>query len=143
MGLSLEELDKIAIKNTLSNGDAVLYNVQEYLIKVLSGSTAKNFFEIEDDDYTIDWSHGEMYTLTNEQAFQGAALIAIPEIREKLLNLFKENLIIIPSSVHEIIIIPQGVLPTNELEEHIKDVNSNFVSEGDVLSDKPFILEYK
>ena len=144
MGLSLKELDKLAVENTLNRFVPVLYSVGEYLSEMLAGEAkAKNYFSINDSDYKIDWSEGEMFTLTNDQAFLGASLIAIPKVREKLLGLFKEDLIIIPSSVHEIIIIPSGVIGEQQLNEQIKDVNGSYVSAGDVLSDKAYLLKYR
>lgn len=87
--------------------------------------------EEEEEDY--------MYVLTNSSKNLGAACILYPgmlgEIRDKL----KENYYILPSSIHEVIIIPESKSPgKEELKEMITEINRTQLEEEEVLSDQPY-----
>ena len=81
----------------------------------------------------------QMYVLSNTQNVNGASEIlnqkAMDEIAEKLGGDF----IVLPSSVHETIILPidQG-MDSNELEGMVQQINAGVVSDEDKLSDHVF-----
>ena len=81
-----------------------------------------------------------MYIMTNKSRVNGASTILYEGLLNKIAKELKTDLYIIPSSIHEIIIIPKGAYgdknsPVNDLIQIIKDVNRTEVSEEEILSD--------
>ena len=83
-----------------------------------------------------------LYTLTNENAYKGAGMLAHSEVLEQIGSLFSDNnYYILPSSKHELLILlDDGSKSVKELREMVQYVNEKEVSAKDLLSDK--ILYY-
>lgn len=82
----------------------------------------------------------QMYVLTNNRKVNGAGAILYKGMREVLENEVGGDFIVIPSSVHEMIIIPAILGERNTIATMIRDVNSSCVSPEDILSDRPYEL---
>lgn len=80
-----------------------------------------------------------MYVLTNERKIFGAGAILYSGMKERLESVVGEDFIVIPSSVHETIIVP-SFLTSTSITDIIKEVNRTTVSELEVLSDRPYKL---
>jgi hypothetical protein len=80
-----------------------------------------------------------MYVLTNERKTFGAGAILYSGMKERLEDTIGEDFIVIPSSVHETIIVP-GFLASTSITDIIREVNRTTVSELEVLSDRPYKL---
>lgn len=80
-------------------------------------------------------SENNMYVLTNRHKMYGAIGMVFNDILEKFANILDNDLYIIPSSIHEVIIIPY-TKNTNisEYNQIIEDVNMNNVLEEERLS---------
>jgi hypothetical protein len=76
-----------------------------------------------------------MFILTNDKKQYGAAAVVSDKIMEKVEEIIGEDFYIIPSSQHEVIILPNEIMPVKEVEEMIKEVNRTEVSVDDFLSD--------
>ncbi len=78
----------------------------------------------------------KMYVLSNNSCTFGACAILYPGLLEKLSEKIGENLIILPSSIHEIIYLPESeVSDINDINELIVSVNETEVSASEYLSD--------
>ena len=76
------------------------------------------------------------YVLTNERRIYGAALLAVPGVMEKVDQLFPEGYYILPSSLHEVLIVEKDKnLSAKELGEMVREVNRAEVSPQERLSD--------
>lgn len=86
-----------------------------------------------------DFSHkteGQMFVLTNQGMRYGASALACPGVMEKISRLFPEGFYILPSSIHEVLIVPKdGELVPKELGNLVREVNQAEVSSEEVLSD--------
>ena len=82
----------------------------------------------------------QMYVLTNETSINGAGAILYKGMVEVLENVVGESPILIPSSVHEWIVIPSYLGEKETITTMIRDVNSSVVSPEDILSDRPYEL---
>lgn len=80
-----------------------------------------------------------MYVLTNERKNFGAGAILYSGMKERLESVVGEDFIVIPSSVHETIIVP-SFLTGASITDIIREVNRTTVSELEVLSDRPYKL---
>ena len=87
----------------------------------------------------------KMYILTNKQKVNGAIHILNPDVMDEVSNIFGEKCMVIPSSVHEVLIMPYDVeaFDHRELEEMIAEVNETQLTRDEVLSFKSYILDTK
>lgn len=77
-----------------------------------------------------------MYVLTNRQKTYGAACMLYPGLLHEFAGKIRQDFYILPSSVHEVILVPACVDATGEaLREIVTDINRTQVTEGEVLSD--------
>lgn len=77
-----------------------------------------------------------MYVLTNSLRSFGAACILYDGMLEKIYEEIGENYYLLPSSIHEMIIVPESNSPSREhLNEMIVEVNQTQVDEEEFLSD--------
>lgn len=87
-------------------------------------------------------THSPAYILTTDFHFFGAGIIAIPEVLSLIIP--KGRYYILPSSKHEVIVIPgeninrEGLL---YLHEMVMQINLIYVSPQDKLSDSVFMYE--
>lgn len=73
---------------------------------------------------------------TPEQTYGAAAII---KAREKLKELCPNGYYVIPSSIHEVLVIPKDVVSgKEELDDMVKEVNMNCLNPTDVLSDRAY-----
>ena len=84
-----------------------------------------------------------IYVVTTKDMYLGAAVLAYPNFFEKFATELDSDLIILPSSIHEILIIKESDAPTDRggLTEMIGGVNSSMVDFDERLGDDP--LYYK
>lgn len=77
-----------------------------------------------------------MYVLSNTAGFHGAASIFYPEVKERLAELVDDSYYVVPSSVHEVLILPcNSVIDEKTLTAMVKEINDTHVSVSDRLSD--------
>ena len=120
-----EELIDTALENI--KGDVVVANMSEYVDLSLFGDT-ENLFDI--------------YVLTNRLKLHGAvAMLQKDRLKQFSEELKKETLTILPSSIHECLIInaEDEDKDTDELKEMVKEVNETVVSDQDILSNNVYI----
>ena len=82
---------------------------------------------------------GGMYVLTTESGNLGASALFYPDVREKAAEMLGSGYYILPSSVHETILVPESaVIDEKELCNMVKQANRTVVEPKDVLSDNVF-----
>lgn len=85
----------------------------------------------------VGWN--PMHVATTESRIFGAGIIAIPDFLEDAAEKMRGNFYIIPSSVHEIILIPADCgVDADELKEMVCDVNDAEASDEEQLSDNVY-----
>ena len=78
----------------------------------------------------------EMYVLSNAVRNYGAAAILYPNRLKAIADYLGESFYVLPSSVHEVIIIPKSKAPSKRyLSRIVKEINGTQVKEEEVLSD--------
>ena len=83
-----------------------------------------------------------MYVLSNEQRYFGASCILYPNALKEISQKFADSLFILPSSIHEVIIIPASYTEdANELSEIVHDVNVSEVAQDEILSDSVYFYD--
>ena len=128
--ITKRRLHDIALKNLTDSG-LTFESMRDILLEMGAPE------EILPEDNSIN-----MYVLTNKNKVFGAAAILDKTTMEEISKQVGGDFIIIPSSIHEVIILPMDV-DIDVLDGMIKDVNANEVKEEDRLSDHPYMYNSK
>ena len=80
----------------------------------------------------------DLYVLTNRTNHRAASLILSPEVRASIAEELGCGFYACPSSIHEMVIIPNkgDVLSLDDMRKMVRDINAEYVSEEEILSDK-------
>lgn len=85
-----------------------------------------------------------MFILSNENGFYGAGCIFYPGILAQAAEVLRDDVWILPSSIHETILIPAGMSDDRDLlSAMVRDINKNYVALDEVLSDEVFFYDKK
>lgn len=85
-----------------------------------------------------------MYVLSNSRMVNGAAAMLYPDILHNLSESLKSDLYILPSSVHEVIVLARNMAGDEKsLREMIHTVNETQLEPQDVLSDSLYFYDRK
>lgn len=123
--VSLDEVQQSAFCNAPTLLPAC-FKPMQVVIDELMGTNYREQESIED----------LMFVLTNSLRSFGAACILYDGMLDKISEEIGENFYILPSSIHEMIIIPESNSPSREhLNEMITEVNQTQVDEEEFLSE--------
>ncbi|MGN0363867.1 MAG: DUF5688 family protein [Bilifractor sp.] len=123
-----EQIMKDAIKAAVRTDDILF----EPLVRILEE-------ELEEDD---DLPDSPLYLLSNKNRVYGAVNIALPGVTERIAKKLAGDYFIIPSSIHECLILPDdGTYSAKELNKMVSSINQTNVAEQDVLSDHVYIYK--
>lgn len=92
-------------------------------------------------DYSIDIPIDDvpLHVLTNSEKLYGATAILYPNVLSSIAARLNQNLIIIPSSIHEVLLIPTDMDEDKEnLNELIHEVNTTQLLPDEILSDHTY-----
>lgn len=81
-----------------------------------------------------------IYILSNTYGINGATVLLYPEEIEEMSELLQKDLIIMPSSVHEILVVEyDGNIKLSTYLNMVRSVNQEAVPEEDILSDNIYV----
>lgn len=97
---------------------------------------------VDNDEKVCEYTGEDiLYVLTNSSRVNGAACILYDNLLKKFANDVHSDLYILPSSVHEVIIVPKkNAFDKSELADMVMEVNEQGVSQDEILSDN--VYEY-
>lgn len=131
-GMDEEGLYRAAMRNMRLEGEARFEDMDMILKRMLP--------EYEDFLDSSCVSPPSMYVLSNRSRFFGAAEILDGDTLKSIGNRLGEDFVILPSSVHETVIIPSSGAPAYpELAEQVHEVNEEEVEIGERLSDHVYL----
>lgn len=133
LGISCDELHEIAYKNTREVYPPELRSMREKL-KELKETDALPVKRNPSD---------ELYVLTNKVGQYGAVNILYPDIAEKAREIIGGDYYIIPSSVHECLLISKDCGPSaKNIGEMIREINMKQVEREEWLSDHAYDMDF-
>ncbi len=89
-----------------------------------------------DEELPVEEGDIPMYVLSNQLRIFGAACILYPDVLKKFANEIESDLYILPSSVHEVILLPVSAgSDIEELTKMVRDINETQLKQEEVLSD--------
>lgn len=85
-----------------------------------------------------------MFVLSNTENHNGAAAVCYKNVLERFSKKIEDNLVILPSSVHETILMPLQKNSSKEsLREMVYDVNRTMLDQSEFLSDNVYLYSRK
>ena len=131
-GRNTGDIQSITVRNSFLE----LWKIGEETLFADAISSGAKLFPVSFDRYE------GLYLLTNRQKMFGAASILYENALETVRDFFGSGFYILPSSIHEVILIPERMTKDPEkLKELVICVNSlpQCLTEGDFLSDHVYI----
>ncbi len=126
-GVSEEELFRQAKKSMLKSDPPVLRPLRNILSEV-SGEEFPPFSDA-----------GELYVLTTHTGVAGASALLLSGHTGKLAKELDRDILVLPSSIHEVLLLPDwGSWQVEALRKIVSDVNHTVVSREDFLSDNVY-----
>lgn len=137
-GVGKEELYHAAMKNAANLLSAEFFTMRYAIEEMLhvGDNQGENLLKGTSDREDI------MYVLTNTLRNYGAVCMIYPHMAEKIGDLLQEDYYILPSSVHEVIIVPDSrSMRPEEMSQMVSEINENQVSPDEVLSDHAYFYQ--
>lgn len=134
-GITEEQLREDSLRAEHSKG-AVFTDIEELVAEKTFGLKSTNLLDKQND--IIDNGDGfSLYCLTCEDYRYGASMILQEDVMGKVSKLMGGDFYILPSSIHETLIVPTTTLMTLEdMSIMVQYVNKEAVEPEDKLSDK-------
>ena len=128
-GVTAEQLHEDAIANSQRMLPAQLDSMQNMLFGMMTPGASDT---LRDEPYP----GSTMLVLTNNVQLNGAAALFYPGVMDQAAERLGGNFIVLPSSTHEVIMIPaDGMTDFRSLEQMVKDINRSQVAPEERLSD--------
>lgn len=138
--VTVEELYRAASENTQQLEKPEIMNIEEILYDVLPEegfSLNKNDRSMEEEPAGNNNATATvpMYVLSSRKRLQGAACMLYPDLLRKIADRMDSSYYIIPSSIHELLLIPAaGFADRDELKAMICEINDTHVAPEERLS---------
>ena len=130
--INADELYETAMENSLKLLPCKINTLSEVVSEILG----------REDDEILPKLDKEVYVATNSLKSNGAAVITYPNALKDLSKSLNKNLVILPSSIHECIIVPSdNNMEFEALRAMVVEVNRNEVSREDFLSDNIYFYD--
>lgn len=127
-GKDKNEVIQTAKENTFRLFPPNIRNMGDIIMELMGGM----------DLYGLDSRAGtSMYVLTSQTKMNGSIGILCPDLLKNFADEIQDDLYIIPSSIHEVLLVPAGETAGNgrELSEMVQEVNRTQVEREETLSD--------
>lgn len=136
--VSCDMLYEASCRNVKRLLPAQLFTMQRVLEEVFDP-----FFEEQENLFGQEKSEKDiMYVLSNPLRSFGAACMAYPEVLSMAGDILGEDFYVLPSSVHEVILMPGSkALDQSDLDEMVVEINEMHVEDEEVLSDHVYYYE--
>jgi len=144
-GIRAQQLIDEAIESSARNNPIMFRKLSDYIMEIYDKELDEegNAWEEERMD-ALDGDAPTMYLLTNAKQMFGAASMVYPGVLKEISEKLGENYYIIPSSIHELIILPASVSGHIEnINEMISSINSEMLSAEEVLSNHAYQYDIK
>ena len=127
-GVTAEQLHEDAVANSQRMLPAQLDSMQNMLFGMMEPDAADT---LRDEPYP----GSTMLVLTNNVQLNGAAALFYPGMMDQAAERLGGNFIVLPSSTHEVIMVPADGADFRSLEQMVKDINRSQVAPEERLSD--------
>lgn len=123
--IGAEELFREALAGSMKNEPALLEPLWQ-MLEDMTGCSGEACEDHRDE---------QLYVLTNKSKSFGAACVLYPHVLENLADSLGDDLVILPSSVHEVLLMPRSLVPSRaECDALVSGVNASELAPYEVLS---------
>lgn len=148
--VSIDRIDELACKNTPDLFPEKLRSMNEIMKELIQEQFASSF---DGDDNTYEdilsqlmdgekEDKAEMYVLSNAINMNGASVLLYPGVLHNFAMEQKSNFYILPSSIHETILLPADKkLSKESLCQMVSEVNSTQVPVEEILSNEVYYYD--
>lgn len=135
-GITQETLRRDAWDNMKKIFPPIVRSMSEILMEMTE--------EENDKMVTVDMGESILYVLTNTDKYYGASYMFDEELMSNIAERFEDDLVILPSSIHEILFLPrQNAINIGELISIVMEVNYSQVQPEEVLSNSVYVYDRK
>lgn len=132
---STEELFDLASQNTPLLLPADLKNMTEVMRELAIDRLGDDYQEDFINELISEDMESPLYVLTNRPGLNGACTILYQNLLKNFADSLKQDLVILPSSIHEVLLIPyDNEIRFEELSEMVTHINQTEVPPEDQLS---------
>ena len=136
-GMTNDELFDRALKNTAEMYPALLHDLAE---SVCAGpDECRNL--LAGPAYRVPAGSGPGFVLTNSRYYWGAGALFYPGMMKRIWQLLGGDYYVLPSSVHELILLKVEDQDPQQLVDLVRSANRAVVEEDEVLADDLYICE--
>lgn len=133
--IDFEELDRIATKMTQQHSKLSVINMKDFIIAQMANMELEDMIDFEMENIP-------MYAITNQERVFGAACLLYNNLFQEFSDEMKDDLFILPSSTHEVLVLPANVgnsRGVDYLKGMVKEVNTTQVSPEEFLSNNIYL----
>ena len=135
-GVTKETLFEIAKENTPKLEPAIGTNMVNMIFGLINGNKSDEDL----DDFVLYDDAPPMYVLTNKDKHYGATTMLYNEVLDKLASQIDRDLVVIPSSIHEVILLPyDDEMDIEAVTKMVQEVNQDVVDQEEMLSNHAYI----
>ncbi|MEG0154920.1 MAG: DUF5688 family protein [Lachnospiraceae bacterium] len=150
LGMNEQTIHDLALENTQRRFPATFRSMDDVMKEIMrenfmgidlnaisDGDDMKVFLEslLKESMEEMSESSLPMFVLTNECKINGAATLFYPDIKEQIAEQLGGDYFVLPSSLHEILVLPDdGHMTYHELKDMVNEVNQTQVSPDEVLT---------
>ena len=131
-GIEAEKLVETAMKNTMDKYPVMVRSLESMVPWIRKAEQKRE----PQDDNEIPEEEPRMYVISNDQLTYGAAAILYDGVLEQMAEQTGSDLVILPSSVHEVIVLAEEA-DDEAIESYrrmVSDINHSIVEPGEILS---------
>ena len=132
-GLDEHAIIEAALEGSVKNCPAKLTHIEAELFSSSTGQEPEDLLTMD----RLDYAYPGVLVLSAGDRFAGAAALLYPGVMERIAELVQGSYFVLPSSVHEVLIVPDaGDQEPNDLARMVSLVNSTEVSPHEQLGNR-------
>ena len=138
----VDQFYELARENTKRLFPASLRTMEEVMIEIIKDYERSKKKKVKGilEDFLSCGLDPSLYILGNTCGLYGAAVVLYEDILKDFAERIKEDIIILPSSIHEVLLVPNSkVHDIEEMKAMVEHINRTEVSKTDVLSDNVYL----
>lgn len=122
----------------------IVEETNEYIVSSMKEMMIQLMIDDGTPEYVINSiredNNPDQTVVTNKYKLFGASAIYNKEILKEVADKYKSDLYILPSSIHEILLIPISIGDKKEIDSMVREVNETQVDPQEVLSNHAYIF---
>lgn len=136
--IDANEMYKIASENMMSSNNWTVTDFKDVIKNVIMAHSSAEAGEeemLEEFEHSIDL---KMIVVSNKLGTYGAGAILLPEVLNNVKELMGGDFVIIPSSIHEVILVEPDYVSPEGIYSMVKEVNETQLTKAEVLSNNVY-----